>query len=231
MPLTIGAFGAGTVISATTVRTKLAAVETYVNEQIANGDKSAAWVVPNHIFGSSFRGGSNPHSTLTSGESYYRQRTNDASDRSWWSSYLGQPATGWYRIPGLNATIQVPEDVSANGGHRVRVFGSVYAYEFGGVDGVMEEEGATCGAMSIGMLDSLGQAVSDITVCKGSSTSVNQAYAFYPRKQVSFLYDQAVDEGIYTFGLAISPFTPLSADLTKHCVIVQGNIIARYYCR
>jgi hypothetical protein len=232
MPLVIGAFTAGSVISATTIRTKIKAVESYVNGEIANGDKSAAWMVPNHVFRSDFYGGSNPHSTLTSGQTYYNTRNKADAERSWWSSYLGQPPTTHYPVPGLNRCVQIPEDINTNGGHRVRVFASFYAYEFGGVDGVMNEEPASCGAMSFALLNG-GSVIDNMTfmVCKGSSTSADQSYAFYPRKQVTFLTDIVANEGVYNFGIGIAPFTPLSADLTKHCVVVQGTILARYYCR
>jgi hypothetical protein len=238
MPVVLTTFAPGAIIDATVVRAKIQQVETYVNEQVAAGDRGSAWMTANHVYRPDFYGGPNPHTLLTSGESYFRERSTDAATQSWWSYYLGNTSSSVVLpVPGLNATIQIPEAISANGGHRVRVFASFYAYEFGGVGtaggagvGNMDESGTNT-AMSFNMIVNGSTQSMPKSVYKGSQTSTLDQVAFYPRKQVSYIRDFALDTGIYNIGIGIIPFTPASADNTKHCIVAQGNLLLRYYCR
>lgn len=228
MSLTLATFASGAVINATTVRTLLGQIETYVNEGTIAADRGSTWCRANHVYRPDFYG---DHTTLVSGESYFASRPESDQLRSWWTRYLGDSggsnAQGYFLIPGLTKTIQIPQTLST-GSHRVRIFASFFAYEFGGVDGNMEE--SVTGAASFAMLvDGAAQTGQQKPIWKGSSTSANQAYAFYPRKQVSFIRDFDVAAGVHTFGIGVVPAN--QGTNTKHVVVVQGNLIVRYYCR
>lgn len=228
MSLTLGTFASGAVINATTIRERLSSIELYLNEQSLAADRGTAWLQSNHVYRPDFYGSPNPHTTLTSGESYFRQRSDSDQLRSWWSRYLGESATGYFPVPGLTATVQIPENINANGGHRTRIFASFYAYEFGGVDGNMDETSPQ-GARFALTVDGTVVVNYDRPIYKGSSTSADEAYAFYPRKQVSIIDEYGLDAGIHHFGVAVSPNN--QGTNTKHVVVVQGNLIVRYWCR
>ena len=230
MSLALATFAPGAVIDATTVRGLLGQIETYVNEGTVAGDRGTGWITSNHVYRPDFYGAPNSHTTLVSGESYFRERPLDPARRAWWSYYLGENSTGnYYPVPGLNVTFQVPENIDADGMHRVRVTASFYAYEFGGVDGGMDED--TYRGASFALIGD-GSPLSGMAkpIYKGSSTSATQTYAFYPRKQISFVRDFALNRGVHTLGVGVQ-LVNNGGDQTKHVVVAQGNIIVRYWTR
>jgi hypothetical protein len=233
MPVTLANVTAGTPISATVLRDRLQTVETYLNEQILNSDRADEWMQANHVYRPDFFGGSNPHTTLTTGESYFRSRPIAEERRAFFSYYLGQ---GPYPIPGLNATVQIPEDLTGlNYDYRLVVTASFYCYEYGGADGNMDE--STYEASQFTLLINGVPARSDClerSLYKGSQTATEQASAFYPRKQISMVWGDVsaptVDVGVNSIGVAVMPGTPLSTEW-KHIIVQQGNLIARYFLR
>lgn len=240
MPVSLTNFATGAVISASTLNTRLQEVELYINEQIAAGDRSANWLDSNHVYRPDFYGGSNPHTTLVTGESYFRERSIAAERRTFFSYYLG---AGPYPVPGLNATIQVPEDIVANN-YRLVVAASFYVYEFGGTGnsqdgyGMSESHGAGVRAATLDLLINGTPARSSHQVrhiYKGSRTSTLQIGAFYPRKQISMVWGDisapTVSVGCNDVGVGVTLLTPPEDSRWKHIIFAQGNLVARYFLR
>lgn len=223
-------------INATVLRTLVDEVRLYVNEEVAAADMGAFFIKPNHVYRPDFFGGTNPHTTLTSGEVYFRNRADDVARAAYYSHYLGEDSgNSFFPIPGMNATIQVPEDINTNGGHRVRLHGSFYVYEYGGNDGTanagMAESYTIGSAGVIGMLVDGTQVGALKPFYKGSIDGTEQYRAYYPRKQVSFLWSAALNEGVHTLGVGINPTQPSTDGLTKHCIVLQGGLNVPYWCR
>ena len=225
-------------INATVLQTLVDEVRLYVNEGVAAADLGAFFIKPNHIYRPDFFGGTNPHTTLTSGEVYFRNRDDDVARAAYYSHYLGDASgSAFFPIPGMNATIQVPEDINTNGGHRVRLQASLYAYEYGGNDDVtnagMAESSATGTASAARIQVMVDGAIVGAPkyIYKGSIDGTSQYRAYYPRKQVTASWSVALNEGVHTLGIGINPTTPTTAGLTKHCIVLQGGLNVPYWCR
>jgi len=221
-------------INATVLRTLVDEVRLYVNEQVAAADLGAFFIKPNHIYRPDFFGGTNPHTTLTSGEVYFRNRDDDVARAAYYSHYLGE---GYFPIPGMNATIQIPEDINTNGGHRVRLHASLYAYEYGGNDGLLNAgmpEDVIPGQPNAALFKVMVNGVAvggGKPLYKGSIDGTEQYRAYYPRKQVSALWSVALNEGVHTLGIGINPQAPTTDGITKHCIVLQGGLNVPYWCR
>lgn len=234
MALTLTTFASGATIDATVLRSKLAQIEAYVNEGIIATDRDDAWMSANHLYRPDFFGGANPHTTLVSGESYFRERPLAEERRAFFSYFLG---AGPYPVPGLNATIQIPEALNpASTRYRLLVAVSFYLYEYGGADAYLDED--TSRAASVDLLINGVAARSNTMVryiYKGSITSAGQAVAFFPRKQISMVWGDTsapvAAVGVNHIGVAISPINPGAPEYWKHLIFVQGNIVCRYFIR
>lgn len=241
MSLSIANIVANSPIDASELTRVLEQIRIYLNEGMVAGDRASGWMTSEHVYAPDFYN-PNPHGTLTSGETYYRSRTNDASLAVYFSHKLGEPSgTDCFPIPGMNATIQIPEDINANGGHRTRFHASLYVLEYGG-DG-----NATVAAAGMNETESSGgteyQAATLYTLLngvtvggrcqffKGSIGGSRNLQAYYPRHQSSLFYSAALDRGIHNFGVGIRPRQPSSAGMTKHLITLQGTLDVSYWCR
>jgi hypothetical protein len=238
MPVTLTTFASGAVINATTLRERLQQAETYVNEEIEQSDRAEGWMEANHLYRPDFYGGANPHTTLVTGESYWRTRPLAEERRAFFAAYYG--GTGPYRVPGLGATIQIPEALNPSGTrYRLVVCASFYAYEFGGSDAELSEVGAVRSAtfnfMINGVMARTNSCQRDIF--KGSKTLTEQAVPFYPRKQISMVYGDTsapvAQVGCNNIGVTVNPVGGGGSigTVVKHIIIVQGSMIARYFIR
>lgn len=239
MPLTITTIPANATVNAATLRSKLMEIQHYVNGEIEASDRGTAWCTANHIYRPDFYGSPDPHTTMVSGENYFRTRGVDPDDRTFFSFYMG---TGPYLVPGLAATIQVPEDLEQGSVYyRLNVFASFNVYEFGGNDGAMDESTNLAATIHLGTSTN-PTAIRDRTlrpVYKGSQTYVNDYVCIYPRKQHSIQWAFAgnvnglTTPGVQSLGLWVKPFIPgaLSPPSWKHIIFQQANLIARYRIR
>lgn len=235
MSLVLPTFASGAVINATTMMSMCSSAELYLNEEVAAADRASGWMIANHVYRPDFYGGSNPHTTLTSGEVYFRQRSLELPRAAYYSHYLSEStgAAGYIPVLGLGATIQIPENINTNGGHRVRVTASFYAYDYGGDDvyaGMDEDPTLIAALFGIQVNGALPTVTRPIH--KGSRTGATEQYvAFYPRHQVCLFQSLALDEGVHDICVAINPVVPPDPGLWKHRLIVQGNLVIDYSCR
>lgn len=240
MPTSLTLIPAGATISATTLRARLLELQHYVNEQVAASDRGNEWCTANHIYRPDFYGAPNPHTTMVSGENYFRERPVDPDYRTFFSFYMGE---GPYLVPGLTATIQVPETLEQGTYYyRLNVFASFYAYEFGGNDGAMDEQTNLAATVHLGTTTS-PIALRDRTnrpIYKGSQTYEQQNVVIFPRKQHSIQWafpgnaTGLTTPGVQSLGLWVKPFIPGTtspAPTWKHIIFQQANLIARYRIR
>lgn len=234
MSLTLPTFPANSVINATLMQARVTEVERYINEEMIAADRSTLWMTSNHVYRPDFfvsgtidAGGIvHGRTILTSGESSFAMRSDDSATATYWSYYLGDTTgNGLFPVPGLCRTIQIPENIYTNAGHRTRVFASFYVYEYGGDDGNIDESAAlTAGTLDL-LVDGVAQGINK-PIHKGTSTGGTNAQCFYSRKQVSFIHALDLNSGIHDIGVAISP-TNTSSDEYKHLIGLQGAIIVR----
>jgi hypothetical protein len=241
MSLAIANIVASSPINATELTSVLETIRIYLNEGMVAGDRASGWMTAEHVYGPDFYL-PNPHGTLTSGETYYRTRGNDTSLAVYFSHYLGSPAAGQYfPIPGMNVTLQIPENINANGGHRTRIHASLCVLEYGGdgngtvaAAGMNETEtsgGVTYEAGNLAVIVDGAVVGGRNQFFKGSIGGARNLQAFYPRKQISMFYSAALDRGVHNFGVGIRPRTPSSAGMTKHLIILNGTVDVPYWCR
>jgi hypothetical protein len=235
MPVTLTTFGPGAVIDASLMRAKLQQVETYVNEGIITTDRADSWMKPNHVYRPDFYGLPNMHTTMPSGESYFRSRPVAEERRAFFSYYLGG---GPYPVPGINATVQIPEDlrVSVSIKYRLVCAASFYVYEFGGADGYMDESTSQACTFDFYINGESARSSSMVRkLYKGSRTATVQNVAFYPRKQVSLVWGDTSDPvpavGINNVGIVVNPIDPGAGEEWKHIVFVQSGLVCRYFLR
>lgn len=234
MPLSLTTFPAGSVISATVVRSRLATIESYVNEGIVAGDRGTNWMDANHVYRPDFFGSPDPHTTLVSGETYFRSRGQGDADRAFFSYWLNTDI--FVPVPGIGATIQLPERLDQGAyDYRVSVFASFYVYEFGGIDAPMDEISYHAADFEI-MVDGNNYAATKRTLYNGSQTSTNQTVAFYPRKQITIAQAWSATQpapmtpGVHSFGIGVRNYAPGSGEW-KHVIAQQGAFLVRYYLR
>jgi hypothetical protein len=168
--------------------------------------------------------------------------------RAFFSYYLGE---GPYLVPGLTATIQIPETLKPTfpQEYRLVVTASFYVFEFGGAGDTvgtdpyplyLDED--TYRAAKIDLLINGEPARSNSMVrwiYKGSITGSGQAVAYYPRKQISLTWGDTASPnavvGCNSIGVAVLPteptMTPNDLPYWKHIVFQQGNLTARYFLR
>ncbi len=236
MPVVLATFAAGDPIDATVLRALQAQVETYLNEGLVAGDRASGWMRANHVYRPDFFGAPNPHTTLTTGESYHRTRGASDDDRAFFSWYAGN---GPYPVPGLCATIQVPETLSQGSVYyRTVISGSFYVYEYGGddIDPAMDEMTYVSAYMQLRINESIvGTQDTYRRLFKGSLCSgATYKGAFYPRKQHSFVHGRAgsgtIAPGVNNIAVTISPLTA-AANEWKFIIFQQGNLVVRYPLR
>jgi len=234
MSLVLTTFGASDPIDATELRSRNESVRRYVGEGIVAADRAASWMTATHVYKPDFFIGAHQRSRKVSGESVYRSRGRDTSNIATFSYYLGTAAgtAGLFKVPSLNATLVIPEDISTNGGHRVRVFASFYAWEFGGTDnnatGAMLEDAIVGAYFNLSSNGSYN--LRETPIYKGSQTDLQQRVALYPRKQVVCIEGFDLNAGIYDIGISIRPVDP-GSDLCKHVFVLQGNLVIRWHRR
>ncbi len=246
MPTSLTLVTANSTISATALQQYARDVELYCNESIASTDRGSAWCTANHVYRPDFYGAPDPHTTLVSGETYFRSTGISAADRVFFSYYLGD---GPFPVPGLQVPIQLPESLQQGSVYyRMVVTYSFYCYEYGGSDdevlGVLQsglnEDNNHAATFHLGV-GALPTAIRDNTtreLYKGSLTEDLELAAYYPRKQHSGVWAFAGDVsgigvGMNSVGIYVRPRTPAttSPSLWKHIVIAQGSIIVRYKLR
>ena len=232
MPTSLTTFASGATIDATILRTRVASIETYLNEEIASADRSTNWLDSNRIYRPDFFGYPDAHTRLVTGESHYRQVSTDESERRVFSYYL--LSASYIPVPGLCATFHIP---SASTAYFLRIFASFYVYDFGGDDtaGSPLDETTYAAANVRLAVNGTTYAQTHRTVYKGSQTGTSFfAGAFYPRKQYSMAYTvpfSGLSAGINTAGVYVAPLTPPAATEWKHLFFQQGNLVVRYYIR
>jgi hypothetical protein len=234
MPITLTTFASGAVIDATVLRDRLQTIEKYVNEQLVAGDRGSTWLDANHVYRADFFGGANPHTTLVSGETYYRQKGPGDAERAFFSWFLNN-TTGWVQVPWLNVTFQLPEQLDqGTRDYRVEAFTSFYAYEFGGDDADLDLSSDNAATFSL-MLD--GDELSGINrrpLYKGSKTGTQQLVALYPRSQVSMAHaftSSDLTPGVHNVGVVVQSNAPGVTTKWKHIIVRQGAFILRYGLR
>lgn len=239
MSVSITTFASGAVIDATTIRTKISDIETYLNEGMIAADRGSAWLGANHVYRPDFFGAPDPHTTLTSGESYFRQRSIDDRDRAFTSYYVN--TASWLPVPGLNITYQVPETLAqgASAQYRLMVFASFYVYEYGGnggnynvaATGGMDEDTWKAGAVSLSH-DGTHAYGGFLNIYNGSVSGNYNAGTFYPRKQYTrcFAFAGSPVAGTHNIGISVYNYVP-GADEWKHIIFQQGNFTLRYSLR
>lgn len=234
MSLTLTTFASGAVIDATVLRARQASIEAYLNEGTIAADRGTGWLGANHVYRPDFYGSPNPRTTLTSGESYFRNRDADVANRVFYSWYLGN-TDAWFYVPGLTIPVQIPESLIAGSVYyRLVVQASYYVYEYGG-DGSGTE--ASRSALTGLLLDGTLAGATVRPLYSGSSMTAG-AGAFrtftYARKQHSFCTAYVggglIAPGVHHVGVGVKIDTPSTND-SKFVIFQQGNITARYYIR
>lgn len=227
---------ANAAINATVLRQFVTDVKFYVNEQMIAADRATNWLTSNHVYRPDFYVEPNPHTTLVSGEAYFRERPVDSEKALYYSQHLSTDSGGAFiPILGMGAPVCIPENISTNGGHRVRLQASLYVYEYGGDDdpaatGMSEDTSKIAG--TVDLLRNGSNVGLSKPFHKGSITgSTDQYVAFYPRKQITFSYSTALNRGLHSLGLGINPAVSPDPGMFKHCVVVQGYVNVSYFCR
>ncbi len=241
MSLSLVTFGAGAVIDASVMRNRLEAIELYLNEGIVAADRGAAWLSANHLYRPDFFGAPDPHTSLVSGETYFRTKSQDDAARTFFSANVN--TASWMPVPGLCATIQIPQSLRVGATYyRLNIFASFYVYEYGGygsgtgVDQRCDENENRAASVSLFLGNPSSGAGLDGTlrhVYKGSQTSDYNAGALFPRKQYSMAYSTSlpVAPGTYSLGVACRTLAPGANAVKKHVVFQQGSLMARYFLR
>jgi len=238
MSLTLTTFASGAVIDASTMYAKVASIELYLNEQTVAADRGSAWADSNQIYRPDFFGAPCPHTTLTSGESYYQYVGRDVASRRYSTQYLN--TTSWIPVPGLCTTIQIPESLRQGSYYyRLAVFASFYVYEWGAQSDAtngLDQDSKQAGSVSLHIAGTDGLAPRKLM--KGSMgasgpgpTDLNNT-AYYPRKHVSMAYvsTDPQSNGVYNVGV-LWRNNATTPNLVKHVIFAQGNLVARYYLR
>lgn len=240
MALTLTTFGATDVIDHTVLRARLQSVETYLNEEIANSDRSAGWLHANHVYRPDFFGpnSANPRTVFTTGETQFRQRPLADDHRAFFSFYLGD---GPYLVPGLAATFQIPESLQQGTYYyRINTDASWYCYEYGGGDNTYLDEETSLTAtfhLACSASKSAIRAETQRSIYKGSLTDASEIVPLFPRKQYSLCYPFIGNTkgistpGCVSVGVYVKPVNPAGSGLAlttwRHIIVQQGNFIAR----
>lgn len=232
MSLTLTTFGASDPIDATELRARNESVRRYVGEEILATDRAAGALLNQHVYRPDFMA---DRAVFTSGEHYWSSRPDNVPDQLFWTSYVSTSGSHGFYIPNLTRTISIPENISTNGGHRVKVQTSFAIWEFGGnadatVPACDESTyvGWTVGLAVNGSWDQVQ------TGCKGSwtggtSAGGGNAVPFYPRKQMCLVRDLTLNAGVHDIGMMIFPNG--NEALVRHRIVGQGWFLVGYNCR
>ncbi len=242
MSLALATFAPGAVISAATLRGLVSSVETYINEGTLAADRGTLWMDANHVYRPDFFGAPDPHTTLVSGESYFRNRPIGDDARAYFAYQMGSVDIP---VPGMGVSFTLPETL-ANATRQYRCFirCSFAAYEYGGGDGVMDNYTNESAKFRL-MIN--GSAVPQVVrrIFKGSRTNNQQETAFFPRQQHSIVSVQMgttqtgatnpISVGLNNICLSCAPAVEsLDADSKPNSKIIfvqQGNLTVRYWLR
>jgi hypothetical protein len=221
----------GTTIDATAVQSYIEQIEYYVNEGIDVADlDSAPWVDSVHIFKPEFYGAPRPRVKAVSGETQFF-RKNDSMYTAF-ASHYNLSRGGVVHIPGLQATLKIPEDDV-----RVKVLASFAAFEWGGSD----------------VVDEAAQVVAKFYLYQNETQLAHTARRIYPsgstpggvdadsllgalvaRKQVCIADYLEFDKGIHSVGVRvdINPPTVTGAYVDwKHVFVLQRSFVTDYNLR
>jgi hypothetical protein len=196
MGLAMPPFVAGNTVLASDVGSRVEDVETFINEGIAQPDiQTAAWVKMQHVFKPEFYGSPAPRCHAVSADTHYRYRSFDVQSRS--MHHIETFGGGFVNIPGLCATVKIPEDNVP-----VDVMAAWYAWQFGGLGSTQEDE--QCAEFRL-FVD--GSAVIATRSALYTNNAANQIYA---RKQMSIATQLFLNKGIHHVGIRINVFEPTS---------------------
>lgn len=230
MSLTLTTFASGATIDADTMRSIIGSIELYLNEQTIAADRATGWVTPTQVYRPDFFGAPNPHTTLTSGETYFRYVNRDIATRRFSSRYLNTDA--WIPVPGLCATIQVPESMRQGAYYYlIEVFASFYVREWGGLAGALDNFNNRTGVASLSINGTAGYA--QRYVFKGSTGGALNNTEYYTGRQVTMAYAVTVPttESVVNVGVTWQNASSGYAITPKHIIFEQGNLMVRYYLR
>lgn len=240
MALTLATVSDGTAMDVTTMKTSVAAIETFINQGIeaTTLKDSAPWIETLMVFRPSYYSG--PDSGLTarfegvSAEVYYFYRSGNDIHRSVHHSQVN--ALSYVPIHGLARTIACAEDISAgsNPTKRAHISASFYIYEFGG-DGLTNETTNPCALIALRV---------DSTIIDATRRHLYTASYFGDpgrlacRKQYAMLYPAEVDEGVHSIAVCIRPETQTKGngsdpanDNWRHLFVSNRSMQVRYNYR
>lgn len=241
MSTALATFASGASINAATLRGLAVAVETYINEQTLAADRGTNWLDANHVYRPDFYGAPDPHTTLVSGESYFRNRPIGDEARAYFS-YYGYKSS-YLPVPGMGVSFCLPETLNnATRQYRCNIRASWACYEFGGGDLGSMDDSTVLSANFALMINGTRMLQTVRPVYKGSRTgSVLDVTAFYVRKQHSVAFTVegtgtgALSVGLNHIALGCAP-EPESLDAdsnpnSKLIIVRQGNLMVRYWLR
>jgi len=228
----------GTVIDAATLQGLVDQIEYYVNEGIALGDLDAApWVESIHVFKPEFYGSPHPRVQAVSGEMQYFRKNDSMYTAA--ASHYELSRGGAIHIPGLQATLKIPEDNT-----RVKVLASFAAFEWGGSDTVDEGStlipaaNSTVGQMHLyqndNRLDYTGRRLFPSGSTPGGVDEDSLLGALVARKQVCIADYLEFDKGTHSVGVRLDINTPTktgSAVDWKHVFVLQRSLVTDYNLR
>lgn len=238
MGLSLTLVADGTTIDATAVQSYIEQIEYYVNEGIDVADlDSAPWVDSVHIFKPEFYGAPRPRVKAVSGETQFF-RKNDSMYTAF-ASHYNLSRGGAVHIPGLQATLKIPED-----NVRVKVLASFAAFEWGGSD--VADEGVTlipAANSTVGQihlyqnenrLDYTGRRLFPSCSVPGGVDADSLLGALVARKQVCIADYLEFDKGIHSVGVRIDINTPTVTGAYvdwKHVFVLQRSFVTDYNLR
>lgn len=249
MALTLTTFASGAVIDATTMRARIATIEQYLNEQIANADKDQTlWVTTDHLFAPEFFGAPDPHARFPSGATHFRHVRPDNVLRTVHHQEVGP--SQYVPVPGLQATLFVPEALDAGAGldYRLMVRASFYAFELGGqgtnsgVDASLEGPAPVAQAATIALFfDGTAQAGTlrylwasgNPVVPTPGVVTYNWNGCIFNRKMYAYTWSSpTVSAGLHHVGVYVRVnATAAPTPSWRHIFFDTRNLVASYYVR
>ena len=234
MSLVLPTFAATDPVNATVLRDLNESVRRYVGEGIIAADRGAGQLDPTHVYRPDFF---TDHAEMVSGAHWWDVRDSDVTNELFWTSYIGTSTTNGYYVPNLTRTIHIPENISTNGGHKVKIQASFAIWEFGGgVSGVAPAcDESTNQAWKTGIM--INSTIRTQTIgMKGSLTGgpISGAGAYYtvplyPRKQMCLCHEHTLNAGVHDIGIYIRPMGDEA--LVRHRIVGQGCILVGFNCR
>jgi hypothetical protein len=240
MPISLTTIGAGAAIDATVLRTRVATIERYVNEQVAAGDRTTNWLDTVHVFAPDFQygGGAGPRVVMPGGEVAWCERT---AERAGAALFYFDNSSGFVPVPGLCRTLHFPETPTA--AFRVSMCATFYAFEYGGTGAApngARDEASTAAQFGF-FLDgnSVASSYRKIMAASDTNSAVGAPYSgqIYARKQVVMFHVEAgsvfTAPGIHHVEvrcIPVTPGTPATPEW-KHIFVVQGRLAIRHRLR